>query len=564
MSDIVPTYSRASRPTALKGIWIKIAAASVLTAFTATMALGYFLPVYADEVTWKLLQSRYLIDGFVNITLLPQCGASFVTEVPYFMVPSRLLDAFLFQDLSSPMKLRIYGIAGFLAWCAVMLVALPKCLSIRIDRFLLASVFFGYLGLGVLPYIVSLSRPEIMLLWCFSLLLVIPLYFGRQESLLRQGALTAGFVLIASVAIAQHPKSLLFFPLILTSFLVAVQSTKLRLVGGSALLYFAASGYSYWMARNTCPSDVAFEQASRLQLVPLSDLFTNPAQTLATYAHNAIKTAAYFWNLRHQNIYGGERWLPPNDVPGWVLMAVNIAIFAFFAAFLVFMLVGVSSSVVTMLRGKQVSGCDVRRNAITLACLLSIGALGTVQGFKHFYESGLIIPLIGLIMIVNINSEGPISAKAWKIFGASLLAVSFVSQCVLWWSLAPTAVNATSPGYLAEQEKSVSFINYDKARPDIAEAASACGIRPELPMNHLVIDDMTYPVFQKSVQPFHIFFISQVGGASIWKSQSADKIVKLLKDYRSDGVIAGCHSLPADMRRRATQTGPFCCMSAFR
>ena len=564
MSDTVPTCDHASQSALSKGIWRRIALSAVLAAFATTMAVGCFVPVYSDEVTWKLLQLRYLIDGLVNITLLPQCGGSFLTDVPYFMIPDRLLDAALFQDLSAPMKLRIFGTGSFLAWCAVMLAVLPRCMALRMPRLLLAALVFGYLGLGVLPYIVSLSRPEMTLLWCFSLLILIPLCVGRQQSLLRQGALTAGLVVIAAVAITQHPKSFLFFPLIVTSLFLTIRSSALRLVGGSALLYFVTSGYSYWMARNTCPSDAAFEQASRLQLVPLSDLFTNPLHTLAVYAHNAIKTSAYFWNLRHQNIYGGERWLPANDVPGGVLLAVNIAIFAILAMLLIFLLVTVVVACVTLMRGMQGQRGDLRRPLITMACLLSIAALGTVQGFKHFYESGMIIPLIGLIMIVNVDKAGPVSPRSWRFFAVSLLTVSFVSQCVLWWSLAPTAAKAASPGYLAAQEKSVSFLGYDTVRPDIVTAASACGIRPETPTKHLVIDDFTYPVFQNSVQPFHIFFISQVGGASIWKSQSADKVIRLLKDYQSDGVIAGCHTLPAAMRHRAVQTGPFCCMSAFR
>ena len=537
----------------------KFALAAVLC-FLITMTIGYFLPIYTDEITYKIIQARYFIDGFVNITLLPQCGPSFTATVPFFMIPARMMDAWLYEDLSNPMKLRVIGIGNVLIWCVALLALLPRCMATQLDRKFLIALIVCFLGIGALPYVVMYNRPESVLLWCFSLAIIAPLYFQNARSRGAQYAFSAFFVFISAEVVAVHPKSLLFMPLLMTSAFFLIKPYKLKAIICGCMLYFAGAGYSYWISRTICPNDAEYEQISRMQLIPLSNLLTDPIHTVLAYLSNAVGSAQYFWHLRLGNVYGHVGWLPPNDAPDWLLSIVNVAIFTLFKALILALVVAVISSLIAALRRKGEDQLSVRRFAVTAACLVSLAALGTTQGVKNFYEAGLVVPLIGLLLILNVRFAGSLQQIMWKGFAGAVVLVSMVSQFTLWLSFVPVARSAPA-GYQGEDQWAVSFSGYETLKPTIVRAASACNIAPKDPLKHLVIDDLTYPVFQQSFQPFHITYLSKVGGPD-WKAHASGKIFELLKTYRSDGVIVGCQSLPADMRRRATQSGEFCCISS--
>ncbi|NBX81490.1 hypothetical protein EBQ90_00135, partial [bacterium] len=72
--------------------------------------LGFHLPIFTDEVAWKIASSRYQVDQGLSVSLLPLCSAkAFLTKVPSVFVPAALLESFLYQDLSNLIKLRWYG-----------------------------------------------------------------------------------------------------------------------------------------------------------------------------------------------------------------------------------------------------------------------------------------------------------------------------------------------------------------------------------------------------------------------------------------------------------------------
>src|SRR4051812_9873285 len=59
-------------------------------------------PLYSDEIQWKLINSRLLLEGGKLLYLFPVCKTGFLLDSPISWYPSRLLDAALYADMTNP------------------------------------------------------------------------------------------------------------------------------------------------------------------------------------------------------------------------------------------------------------------------------------------------------------------------------------------------------------------------------------------------------------------------------------------------------------------------------
>ena len=534
---------------------------AAVAALLVTFGMSIFVPIYSDEVTFKIYQSRLFHDGLVNITLFPQCGA-FTTAPPWYMMPARVIDAVVYGELHNPLLLRVAGIATFLGWLGLALVLLRGALAVRLERLTLAGTAASFLGLGILPLLLVLNRPEQVLLIGLTMVLLAP-FVARENASATYEALAATLgVCLLTLLLAVHPKVVLFFPLVVVGLFIIVRRFWIRAAALAALAYFGGASYSYWTARQSCPGDAQFAEALKAQFLQPSLLTSHPAKFLRQLAANAWEARFYVGNLRFRDAYPAK-WLPSHLVPDPLAGAVNIGLLAVALALALLTTLAVLSLVQESRREGGVS----RRLLVVGSCLASLLGLVLLQNEKSFYDSALLVPLAGLTAIVAIPqswyrefvSEG-------RRLSAGLMGMALVSQVVLWAFLGPRIQGELlHGGYLRGQPNAFSAVGFEQVRTQILEAAGRCGIHPEDRPSHLVVDDLTYAVFVDSYQPFHIKYLRR-GGPDLWNvnARPVGQVVGMLREWRSGGIVVGCHMLPKELP--AVATGAFCCIpsSAFR
>src|SRR5713101_4476624 len=78
--------------------------------FLALVPLLILLPIYPDETQWRLINSRYFLDGGRAIYLFPVCSNGFLNTAPLTSYPYWLLNSLIYADMSDTHYLRLYGL----------------------------------------------------------------------------------------------------------------------------------------------------------------------------------------------------------------------------------------------------------------------------------------------------------------------------------------------------------------------------------------------------------------------------------------------------------------------
>jgi len=238
---------------------VSIAAVTVLAMLVVTLLAGLLVPIYSDEITWRMMIARGALDGGVDRALSDQCGRETALVAPFFMQPVRHLSVWIAVNFPDPRAVRISGVALTLVWVAIFW---------RLTRFLDAdlraagrTIGLSLLGLGVLPFLLVWGRPERPLLIVYTLLLFVALKArtGRDPTP-RLQAVWWALVTIALglIALSYHPKSIAFAPIALVAAALSSRgrSTRpARIVAVVVLLLCTQVASRYWAQRFACPAD---------------------------------------------------------------------------------------------------------------------------------------------------------------------------------------------------------------------------------------------------------------------------------------------------------------------
>lgn len=530
--------------------------ACVIGATITSLSLAILLPIYTDEVGWKILQARYYLDGGRNITLFPQCGAPFATTPPWFMLPARIIDAWLYGALNEPIKLRLLGVASFAAFLGFVLVLLAGN-----DRFVLRGIalpgaVFGFFGIGMFPLLMVINRPEQTLLLGLAAVLLAPFVLPKRLSVAGGGAWLATLSLITVWLVSQHPKALLFAPLIALSGWLTLRSWTMRAILIVTLGYLVLHSYQYWTMRNACPADPAIAEGVARQLMPLSALASDPLAALAWLSRNLFQSWQWPRSVLFWSFYPSD-WFPRHP-----LTLLTGAAFVLVAGVLLSLFLLILAEVLYWGR-RTIKELRISKEAAVIIVLVaSLFGLSSLQAGKGVYEAVLALPLLFLGALVCAPTRW---RRAIRRAAIGLSATSLISQMALW-SLLATHTNAfLQGGYIASQHKSFSAFRYESAARRISETAAQCGIDSQAPPPGLVIDDYTYPVFSRSFRPLHVSYalLTYDSLQERFTPMTGKATTAFLRHVRSGGVIAGCHLLPDPLRQHAQSGGDFCCVSPF-
>ncbi|MFI5183592.1 MAG: hypothetical protein ACHQNV_04275 [Vicinamibacteria bacterium] len=518
---------------------------AVVSVFIVTLLMGLLLPIYTDEITWKAATARTFLDGNVNIWMFPQCGASFAVAPPWFMLPARLIDHWLYADLSEPGRLRLIG-AGILAcWIALLVAALPR--PVGVSRWSLVSVGAGILGLGVLPFILMMNRPEQLMRLLISLFLVAPFIVkpARPRSLRALGGALL-VALLASILLAQHPKSLYFMPVVVASAAYVVPGAVLRSTTIGALGVLAWRTAVHWYSRLSCAADPRVELFTNRKMLNPAGLLSSKAEDLAPYMENLSRSARYVTGTLFQHSYP-VNWLVDAREALPFEPAVNMLITSVW--------VGVGALGAWTLARFAVEAIKTRKlpRQAVMAFSLFVPLVGCclLETHKAFYESSLVLPFLAVILALGRHPpRDPFWLWVGRAGAAAVLLVSLASLAILWGTVLPNLGPWLARGYVPGQPLSISAFGAEDLRERVQLTARLCGLDPSRTADNLIVDDLTYTAVENLRRP--------VFGLYAFPRTERDPL-GMLAARSSPGVVASCDRLPTAVVRQSLRVGFLCC-----
>ncbi len=531
-----------------------------------SFGLAALLPVYTDEIVWKLEQGRLGYDGgqSLSITMQPNCGR-YATAVPLAALPFRWLDTLFYQDISAPGVIRAIGVGLGLLWFAIAWRLSTKLTRGALNGSTSGLVILAGVSLGIMPFMVFLSRPEQLLLIGITICFLPALDEGPFVrpafglSLLR----VTGIVLLGMFILSAHPRGIFVLPLVLLACWRAALRPLVTLAGGLIMVIFAAAMAAYWPERWACPSG----DPEVLRMFIAFNVMVAYAQgQIGHYLANLIS------GLANPDTWYITRTLPRIEYSSGIVPGFGdfwIRHYSPLAMPILIMLVATGAAAFVLVLAEVPRVRSLRLPALALASLWGFYLLSVVSRIPKFvYEASVIEPV--LILAIG-GSLWCARARLARIVGTRrlgqggrgalvvLLLLSIGSQIGLIATYAPIAAESwLQPGVPPDQNVSIAWVGYDQLHPRILAAARACGLDPDKASRHLVLDEETIFAFRSTYQPILTTYIDENG----WGRSIAD-LPALLTRIGSGGLITRCARVPQSLRPGLIAEGDLCCHGPF-
>jgi hypothetical protein len=525
-----------------------------LGALLLSVLAGMLVPVYTDEIGWRF-QERAWIDGGLDIGLNDNCGPNTIARAPWFMMPVRWYSATANRIFADPLFVRLEGVACALAWIALFWVLARRLESDDDRRALLRTLTLSLLGLGVLPYVLVISRPEQPLI--LATMLVLLLTFARAPSMnpvVLAWIKAVGILLLSTVALSYHIKGVLYAGVSGACLVVSARGRGAlapRLAGLAVLVALVLVSAKYWVSRSSCPGDPLL--ASLLDSENVASVLVNGGRLSAVVAKmiGEANPLAYVGLVAPRSDPLSD-WMPRELFPWPVAILLLAGMFVLWGLALVLALVALSRFVFTA-RWRAVAE---PRTLVAMAIFSLVLVWGASQLNKNFYEASHVLPSLVVLMLLCLSLPGGGLERNLSRLTNLALPFALCSQViVLGMTVMPMVEASRAPGYIGRQPFSVAVFGYPAIQRDIATARAASGIPTDRRLERPLVDDLTYMALQDSHLPLH-----SVAVLGFWRGSITDP-VGYLRSRNSDGVIVGCHLLPPGMRAVAYRSGEICAIS---
>jgi hypothetical protein len=496
------------------------------------------LPVYSDELEWKLMTSRLFLDGGKLVYVFPPCTRGRLLDVPVSWYPIELINALIYADMTNPQILRYWGVAifcglmGYATWFAWHRLR-PQLHPLAICGGILVPLSFG-----VLPFLTVLNRPEQGLMLILVLACTLPFIFHERERE-RSPALTwllaLVYVLLSWMILAIHMKAVFLLPVMLLSACCCLRKWRPITLVVAAVGFGAWQTLTLWLTRADCPESPFLQDVFRRQNMSPHDLESGPLSFLSQTLANIRGVKDYWRATGFQDIYQAN-WLPPSGSPLTVFDKILNAC--------VPILMAVAAVLIIRAFAKTFSQAVQRRKlpdpaaSISMCLLLCLLAIACFQKGKNFYESSLAIPMLGLAVLLILPAQ--VTRKA-RIAFAGLAALAVASQLTLALSFYPhlAAWRAAQAARPVQQEH-------------IRTLAARCGVKIDQTTSHLLVDTQTYTVLWPTRQLYFLHYLYGWWGTGTDPSQ-------VIRDIGITGAIGECRFVTRERWASIVSDEKLCC-----
>ena len=521
-----------------------------------SLIAAMLVPVYTDETGWRF-QERAAIDG-VDILFSDLCGPNTLARPPWHMMPARWFSAIANLAMAAPLFVRSAGVLCALAWASLLWILIRRIECDAMRRNLLGAVAYALLGLGVLPFILALSRPEQPIILTTTLILIVTFARAPRDTNANAAALKILLILILS-AIAQsyHMKGVLYTALALIAVIVCARGRATlapRMAGMALLLVLTASSAHYWLERLKCPDNAKLAAMYAKENIAAALAGDLSIMNLAGHVISGVNPFNYVL-LAAPVAKPMSFWLPPDMFSPLIFIL---------ASGLLLICWGLAIGTTCVLLGRcllirRVSALSDPRWLAALTLLAIVAIWGASQLNRNVYEAAHVLPalVLALLLALTLPTSTSIQLNMWLRRAACAAVPLALTNQIVMLAIAsgPLLAAYREPGYIHDQPFSVSVRGYSTTKSYIFTAMEKAGVPTDHVLNRIVVDELTYLALQDSHLPLH-----RLGVLSVWNGGITDPVT-YLRNKHSDGVIVGCHLLSERLRLAASQAGPICAIS---
>lgn len=537
--------------------WPRLLERLVFGSFLLSLLFGVLLPIYTDEVGWRM-QLRAGLDGGIDRMISDICGPNTNAAPPLFMMPFRYASAWLNLTFPDPLYVRTVGVGCAIVWAFLMRALIGRIAADARQRSLLRALAFALLGMGVLPLMLVMSRPDQIVLLAMTCAVLVAVVAAQRTA---TGAVSTwlwplAIAALGVAAISYHLKGVLIAPLILVCIFLSGSGKRTLTARILAMLLFtgmAAPGAHYWVERFRCPDDPILAERLAKQ---------NIASALVTEGdwRNVTMTALIGANpnnyimLAEAHKYPMSDWLPRGQIDNK----------ASIARFIVMGLAWNGATVIAMFCLILALRRRWRERRIDLATAVPVALAGLAmiwgisQRARNDYEIMIALPMLALFCVFSLSAI-PWTPQRTRQLGVGIAIIalcSLVGQADIarrYYPLLRSAADQT--GYVFRQPYSVSAYGFGPLRQTILDTARLCGIGKNGRAQRPLVDDITYFAMINSWRPFHRF-----GVLETWNGSIKDPIA-YLHSRGSEGMVVDCRALSPSLRQQAIRNGQYCCIS---
>ena len=540
---------------------------AALAAFVCTFLVGVLVPLYSDEVATKVMQSTFFLERRQLVSLLPQCDSPILRPIPLTLYPASILYAVVYAPLGL-LGIKLSGLLIAAAWMFLVARAIVRSAPDRSTKVARLAFIAALHGFGVLPFVLTSARPEVLLVLC------VVAYCGLALDDRALGGRSMGgravrafvFCILTSVFFFAHPKTLLFTPFVLAcaAFAFPWRRTRLLALVTPLVLLTAAQVYADTRGIGACTHAPNVQRSLADQMLDPAQLAVDPGRLLARGLHNVVATPGRISDAILLRDSYPSGWLPATG--GRALGRGAALVNGITNVVIAVYLCGVPALIVLAVREKRTKA---ERRCLTLAIMLAIalGANVFLYNWWNYYNSALFLPALSVVGLLALRAGAARALRrplqSFPRLAAFMLSTFYafaaLSMIVTLRQLGPTLVaTARVEGtVLPGQPASVPVFRYAAERTKIRNLATTCGVDVERP-RRLVIDDATYYAFEAIHEPLHILYITDV---AMWGADMRGEAIRqFLREQRATGIVARCEFYPTALWRYAKRENGYCCI----
>ena len=497
-------------------------------------------PIYSDELLWKLIDSRLLLDSGKLLYLFPECAKGISLDPPISWYPLQLIDAALYSDMTNPQVLRYWAIGIFFA--IVLYCAWFVRFSLRPGIGYAASIgaVLAPLSLGVLPFLLVMNRPEQGLLLVVICGCSIPVILEKRKLTSLQIWTTAAvFILLCWIAVSTHAKGVFLLPALLLAACLTMRRWLPSLLVLAAAAFGAIETIRLWRIRTDCPESPFLMQVFHGQSLSPDELSNGLGRFLGLAWSNVVHGSVYWQNAGFKQEYQSV-WLPTaGSSPTLIEVLLNRAIPLFVAlgAVLVF------PAVLSTARAIKARSLPDNGSLIATSLVICLVGVAAFQSGKNFYETALMLPLFAAAVMFSLTTKRlpAVPLIGGRTILATIAVLAVISQLVVAFRFYPK---------LPEWQQALA--QRQPAQEAVRRLISRCGIEADAKTRHLLVDDFTYTLLWRTQEPY---FTSLTSG---WWATGVDQ-QRIVEDRGVTGVVAACPSVSTRIWNSIISEGGYCC-----
>lgn len=532
-------------------------ASIVIGLFFFTLLSGIVIPVYSDEIVSKWSVSRFFLEDQHLVSFFPQCSTMSDRAVSWVFYPAAALISTIYSNLS-PLGTRLSGIVLTLVWFGLLTFWCFKQTNEKSGMTRLAGLI-AFSSLGVLPYLLVLSRSEQFMTLPILVFCLTAFYFKAEKTVFKQclGALLLTFIL--SCFFYVHPKSLFFLPFLLVALWLTTETyhTLIR----CALLVYALVLFAQVLHESNaiaaCTDAPAMQALLAANTLLPGMLFSAPLDFINAASNNLLNFPDKLLLHLTFNPVSQSGWLPPIESSDSFFLYLNFVIKYLLYAFIIGThLAGLLIFMINIVRRKLSA-------PVFLAALLASADIFNALFFniQNFYAATQFLPIAIILAALLLHN---ITIPKWRGYSAvgysAILIISILSMMTLLLAVFPATLknSASAAATLPGQPLSIPVFNTQSHLKSIEKLGASCGLPPDNTRNMLV-DHMTYFAYMKAKNPIHVLYVSEYGfGGDL----SNGRLLPFLKKLKSPGVISRCEWMPLQFRnvQKSDDMG-YCCVN---